>query len=264
MLQHPSSGDDTWGMLKPRQIEVNDDCQSHLGRSGERICGGGSLGRLRVADRRLSLHPWETLLDAGTPGGAAPPRARAVPPVRNTSAAAMQSPPASADATSVIILSPVFARPVRAAKVEMVVDQLGQAQAPGQGGRKDQPGIGHQAVVVEGDADAVGVVAWQHLLGAPCFWLVFEKENHYPRCTGALSCLFRTPLHALLRWIRAKPLYPLSALSPSLSGGFGKAAPICAPRPKGIFYENMGHMVSNAGISACRPRSGRLMLTARS
>ena len=35
----------------------------------------------------------------------------------------------------------------------------GQAQAPGQGGRKDQPGIGHQAVVVEGDADAVGVVA---------------------------------------------------------------------------------------------------------
>ena len=34
-----------------------------------------------------------------------------------------------------------------------------QAQAPGQGGRKDQPGIGHQAVVVEGDADAVGVVA---------------------------------------------------------------------------------------------------------
>ena len=52
-------------------------------------------------------------------------------------------------------------RPARgAAKVEMVVDQFGQAQAPGQGGRKDQPGIGHQAVIVEGDADAVGVVAW--------------------------------------------------------------------------------------------------------
>ena len=33
-------------------------------------------------------------------------------------------------------------------------------QAQGEGGRKDQPGIGHQAVVVEGDADAVGVVAW--------------------------------------------------------------------------------------------------------
>ena len=52
-------------------------------------------------------------------------------------------------------------RPARgAAKVEMVVDQLGQAQAPGQGGRKDQPGIGPQAVIVEGDADAIGVVTW--------------------------------------------------------------------------------------------------------
>ena len=52
-------------------------------------------------------------------------------------------------------------RPARGtAKVEMVVDQFGQAQAPGQGGRKDQTGIGHQAVIVEGDADAVEVVAW--------------------------------------------------------------------------------------------------------
>ena len=30
---------------------------------------------------------------------------------------------------------------------------------PGQGGRKEQPGIGHQAAVVEGDLDPVGVVA---------------------------------------------------------------------------------------------------------
>ena len=55
----------------------------------------------------------------------------------------------------------------RIAQVEALLDQLGQAQAPGQGGRKDQPGIGHQAVVVEGDLDAVGMVRWQHLLGAP-------------------------------------------------------------------------------------------------
>ena len=39
------------------------------------------------------------------------PRAPAVPPVRNTSASSMQSPPASADATRVTILSPVLARP---------------------------------------------------------------------------------------------------------------------------------------------------------
>ena len=54
----------------------------------------------------------------------------------------------------------MFAPARGAAKVELVVDQFGQAQAPGQGGRKDQPGIGHQAVIVEGDADAIGVVAW--------------------------------------------------------------------------------------------------------
>ena len=42
----------------------------------------------------------------------------------------------------------------------MPVNQLGQTQVQGQGGRKEQPGIGHQAVIVEGDADAIGVVAW--------------------------------------------------------------------------------------------------------
>ena len=59
------------------------------------------------------------------------------PPVRNTSASSMQSPPASAEATSVIILSPEF----------------GQAEAQGQGGRKEQPGIGHQTRIVEGRID---------------------------------------------------------------------------------------------------------------
>ena len=39
------------------------------------------------------------------------PRVQAVLPVRNASASSMQSPPANADATSVIILSPVLARP---------------------------------------------------------------------------------------------------------------------------------------------------------
>ena len=48
----------------------------------------------------------------------------------------------------------------RIAQVEALLDQLGQAQAPGEGDRKDQPGIGHQAVVVEGDLDAVGMVRW--------------------------------------------------------------------------------------------------------
>ena len=41
-----------------------------------------------------------------------------------------------------------------------MVYEFPQAQAPGEGGRQEQAGIGHQAVIVEGDADAVGVVAW--------------------------------------------------------------------------------------------------------
>ena len=48
----------------------------------------------------------------------------------------------------------------RAAEGEALPEELGQAEAPGQGGRKNQPGIGHQAVIVEGDVDAVELVAW--------------------------------------------------------------------------------------------------------
>ena len=83
--------------------------------------------------------------------------------MRNTSASSMQSPPASADAIRVSILSPMFARvrpPRRISKVNVVVDEFTQTQVLGQGDRKDQPGIGHQAVVVEGDLNAVGMVKW--------------------------------------------------------------------------------------------------------
>ena len=46
------------------------------------------------------------------------------------------------------------------AQVQVPVNQLGQAQVQGQRGGKNQPGIVDQAVVVEGDVDAVGLVAW--------------------------------------------------------------------------------------------------------
>ena len=67
-------------------------------------------------------------------------------------------PPARSAATKVIILSPGLARP--GAQVQVPVNQLGQAEMPGQGGWQDQLSIGHQAVVVKGDVNAVGVVAW--------------------------------------------------------------------------------------------------------
>ena len=41
----------------------------------------------------------------------------------------------------------------------MVVDEFTQTQVMGEGDREEQPGIGHQAVVVEGDLNAVGMVA---------------------------------------------------------------------------------------------------------
>ena len=67
-----------------------------------------------------------------------------------------RSRPARAEATSVIILSLGLDRP--GAQVQVPVNQLGQAEMPGQGGWQDQPSICHQAVVVKGDLDAVGVV----------------------------------------------------------------------------------------------------------
>ena len=42
----------------------------------------------------------------------------------------------------------------------MAGHQLAQSQVVGQSDRKDQPGIGHQAVVVKGDVDAVGMLRW--------------------------------------------------------------------------------------------------------
>ena len=60
--------------------------------------------------------------------------------------------------------------PRRPAEVEVMVDEFPQAQVPGEGGRQEQAGIGHQAAVVKGDADAVGIVLWQHLVS--WFWRV--------------------------------------------------------------------------------------------
>ena len=84
-------------------------------------------------------------------------------------------------------LVPRVRPPRRAAEVEVMVDEFPQAQVPGEGGRQEQAGIGHQAVVIKGDADTVGIVVCQHLLGAPCFRAVLcsktiipDSEEHPP------------------------------------------------------------------------------------
>ena len=42
----------------------------------------------------------------------------------------------------------------------MAVRQLPQTQMVGECNRQEQPNIGHQAVIIEGDMDAVGAVLW--------------------------------------------------------------------------------------------------------
>ena len=50
--------------------------------------------------------------------------------------------------------------PRRIPQVNVVVNQFTQTQVLGQSGRKEQPGVCHQPMIVEGDFDAVGVIAW--------------------------------------------------------------------------------------------------------
>ena len=106
-----------------------------------------------------------------------PPRVQAVPPVRNTSASSMQSPPASAEATSV----PVFARPHRPGRGAAGRVRAGRDAGPGwregaarhwpPGGGRRRYGCGRTSI------------------GCSLFWGRFE--NHYPRFKGAPSCFFR-------------------------------------------------------------------------
>ena len=81
--------------------------------------GPAPAAQARASSSRLTRSSWRTWphrkLRRKVPrvDGAltVPPRVQAVPPVRNTSASSMQSPPAMAEATRVISLSPVLARP---------------------------------------------------------------------------------------------------------------------------------------------------------
>ena len=45
---------------------------------------------------------------------------------------------------------------------------------------------------------------WHVPAALQCFGLVLCFENHYPRCTGALSYPLSTPRHLSFRWIRAQ------------------------------------------------------------
>ena len=85
-----------------------------------------------------------------------------------------------------------------------MVDEFPQAQVPGEGGRQEQAGIGHQAMVVKEDADTVGIVLWRHLLGAPCFRAGFCSKTIIPDSEEHPIASSRAVPKAVLRWIRAK------------------------------------------------------------
>ena len=168
--------------------------------------GPAPAAQARASNSRLARSSWRTWphrkLRRKVPkvDGAltTQPMAPAVPPVRNTSASSMQTPPASADATRVIILSPVFARPGARPRSRWLWTSSGR---PRRRARVAQPGIGHQAVIVEG-AD-LGVVA-----SIGCSF-------------SGVGFLFRS----------TAPSYRFRTLPTPSFGGFGVRSPLSSPRP---------------------------------
>ena len=89
-----------------------------------------------------------------------------------------------------------------------MVDEFSQAQVPGEGGRQEQAGIGHQAMVVKEDADTVGFVLWQHLLGAPCFRAGFCSKTIIPDSEQHPLASSRAVPKAVLRRFSFPPASP--------------------------------------------------------
>ena len=51
-------------------------------------------------------------------------------------------------------------------------------------GKSSPPLTVHQAMIVNGDLDAVGRLRWQHPFDAPRFGSGFFVKNNYPRSRG--------------------------------------------------------------------------------
>ena len=215
----PTPSDRSWTGSMPGAPPDGTPCRTLIKKPPETLAVCAlSAGRLPILDSTP-----HTAISRGRPCGRGPvcrklrrkvprvdgalttqPRTPTVPPARSASVSSMQSPPASAEATMRQHLVPRVGPLRRAAEVEVMADKFPQAQVLGEGVRQEQAGIGHQAVVVKGDADTVGIVLWQHLLGAPCFRADFcsktiipDSEEHPPASSRAVP-------KALPRWIRAK------------------------------------------------------------
>ena len=90
------------------------------------------------------------------------------------------------------------------AQVEVLLGQMGQAEAPSQGGQKDQSSIGQRAVVVKRDTDRVGVVAWQYPMEAACLELGSYFKTTIPDTEAYRFSLLGDLSHANVQWMRGK------------------------------------------------------------
>jgi hypothetical protein len=106
--------------------------------------------------------------------------------------------------TSVSSLSPTFARPGRLPEVEVRLDQLAQAEMRGERGRQEEPGVGHQAIVVEGRIEPVEAVRRSHLSGVLPFGSVVAQQPHRPSSEGHLFACPDRRIGPGYRWIRGK------------------------------------------------------------
>ena len=137
------------------------------------------------------------------------PSTRPVLPERSASASSMQSPPASAEATRVINLSPVLARPGALTQVHVLVHQV-FASAPGAAPRWRAAAARHWPP--GGDRRRLfgcrRGLKWQHLKGAPfpgsvlrAKTIIQDSEEHLLTLSAHLS-------YPILRWIQVIDIAP--------------------------------------------------------
>ena len=120
------------------------------------------------------------------------PMAPPVPPVRNTSASSMKSPPASAEATRVSSLSPGFARPGASPKSTWLSTTSRRPRCWARVTGSSSPALATR----RWSSNAIWMRSgWLH---GSIYWVLLVLgsallfQNHYPRFTGAPSCRFRT------------------------------------------------------------------------
>ena len=141
------------------------------------VRGGGGGWRLhRAADDagRTAAAQHVGVVDAVAARQSLPPRKR------------------GAEATRVIILSPVFARPGARPRSRWLWTSWDRPRRRARVAGRNQPGIGHQAVIVRrrfgcGRGGSVAASVGRSFSGVG-----FLFQNHYPRSAGAPSYRFRS------------------------------------------------------------------------